>query len=101
EGGKALTGLKVQRFDLTSGALSGDERSIHADCLAMSGGWSPTIHLASQAGARAEWDPGRQAFLPPQPTQRWIGAGAFTGSFSTAEAIAEGRAAGLQAAGGT
>ncbi|RVC57558.1 sarcosine oxidase subunit alpha family protein, partial [Mesorhizobium sp. M2A.F.Ca.ET.046.02.1.1] len=101
EGGKALTGLKVQRFDAMSGSLSGDERSIHAESLLMSGGWSPTIHLASQAGAKAEWDPARQAFLPPKPTQRWIGAGAFTGSFSTAEAIAEGRAAGLQAAGGT
>ncbi|TIT81343.1 MAG: hypothetical protein E5W59_31435, partial [Mesorhizobium sp.] len=86
EGGKALSGLKVQRFDMLSGAPTGDARSIHADCLLMSGGWSPTIHLASQAGAKAEWNPARQAFLPPKPTQRWIGAGAFTGSFSTAEA---------------
>ncbi|MDX8538109.1 sarcosine oxidase subunit alpha [Mesorhizobium abyssinicae] len=99
EGGKALNGLKVQRFDMLSGALTGDARSIHADCLLISGGWSPTIHLASQAGARAEWDASRQAFLPPKPTQRWVGAGAFTGSFSTAEAIAEGRAAGLAASG--
>ncbi|RUX44417.1 FAD-binding protein, partial [Mesorhizobium sp. M4A.F.Ca.ET.050.02.1.1] len=101
EGGKALSGLKVQRFDMLSGAPTGDARSIHADCLLMSGGWSPTIHLASQAGAKAEWNPARQAFLPPKPTQRWIGAGAFTGSFSTAEAIAEGRTAGVAAAGGT
>lgn len=101
EGGKALSGLKVQRFDMVAGALSGDARSVHADCLLMSGGWSPTIHLASQAGAKAEWNAARQAFLPPKPTQNWIGAGAFTGSFSTVEAIAEGRAAGLAAAGGT
>ncbi|RJT41944.1 sarcosine oxidase subunit alpha [Mesorhizobium waimense] len=101
EGGKALSGLKVQRFDMVSGALTGDARSIHADCLLMSGGWSPTIHLASQAGASAEWDAARQAFLPPRPTQKWVGAGAFTGSFSTAEAIAEGRTAGLSAAGAT
>ncbi|QPC92430.1 sarcosine oxidase subunit alpha [Mesorhizobium sp. INR15] len=100
EGGKALSGIKVQRFDMVTGALSGDARSIHADCLLMSGGWSPTIHLASQAGAKAEWNADRQAFLPPKPTQKWIGAGAFTGSFSTLEAIAEGRAAGLSAAGG-
>ena len=33
----------------------------------MSGGWSPTIHLASQAGAKAEWNAARQAFLPPKP----------------------------------
>jgi heterotetrameric sarcosine oxidase alpha subunit len=100
EGSRALSGIKVQRFDMVSGGLSGDARSIHADCLLMSGGWSPTIHLASQAGAKAEWDAARQAFLPPQPTRKWMGAGAFTGSFSTVEAIAEGRAAGLAAAGG-
>ncbi|TJV59995.1 MAG: sarcosine oxidase subunit alpha family protein, partial [Mesorhizobium sp.] len=98
-------------FDMVNGALAGEARSIQADCLLISGGWSPTIHLASQAGARAEWNAARQAFLPPKPTQQWptqrwptqqwIGAGAFTGSFSTAEAIAEGRAAGLSAAGGT
>ncbi|WP_421912539.1 sarcosine oxidase subunit alpha [Mesorhizobium sp.] len=101
EGGKALSGLKVQRFDMANGTLIGEERSIHADCLLMSGGWSPTIHLASQAGAKAEWNAARQAFLPPKPTQKWVGAGAFNGSFSTAEAIAEGRAAGISAAGGT
>ncbi|MCA0012953.1 sarcosine oxidase subunit alpha [Mesorhizobium sp. B292B1B] len=99
EGGKALSGVKLQRFDMANGALTGDARSIHADCLLMSGGWSPTIHLASQAGAKAEWNAARQAFLPPKPTQNWIGAGAFTGSFSTAEAVSEGRAAGLAAAG--
>ncbi|TPN16065.1 sarcosine oxidase subunit alpha [Mesorhizobium sp. B2-1-3] len=99
EGGKALSGVKLQRFDMANGTLTGDARSIHADCLLMSGGWSPTIHLASQAGAKAEWNAARQAFLPPKPTQNWIGAGAFTGSFSTAEAMTEGRAAGLAAAG--
>ncbi|TPJ62253.1 sarcosine oxidase subunit alpha [Mesorhizobium sp. B2-6-1] len=99
EGGKALSGVKLQRFDMTNGTLTGDARSIHADCLLMSGGWSPTIHLASQAGGKAQWNAARQAFLPPKPTQNWIGAGAFTGSFSTAEAVTEGRAAGLAAAG--
>ncbi|PTE09232.1 sarcosine oxidase subunit alpha [Mesorhizobium helmanticense] len=101
EGGKALSGLKVQRFDMASGALSGDARSIHADCLLMSGGWSPTIHLASQAGARAEWNEALQAFLPPKPTQKWIGAGAFNGHFKTLEAILDGRNAGLSAVGAT
>jgi sarcosine oxidase subunit alpha len=99
EGGKALSGIKMQRLDTASGNLSGDARSIHADCLLISGGWSPTIHLASQAGAKAEWSAKRQAFLPPHPTQDWVGAGAFTGSFSTAKAIAEGHAAGVSATG--
>ncbi|MCV3240939.1 sarcosine oxidase subunit alpha family protein [Mesorhizobium sp. ZC-5] len=99
EGGAKLSGIKVQIFDAATGALSGEPRSIEADCLIVSGGWSPVIHLASQAGINPQWDDARQAFLPPQPTQNWVGAGAFNGSFSTEEALAEGHAAACQAAG--
>ena len=65
----------------------------------VSGGWSPVIHLASQAGGRPQWNAEVQAFLPPEPTQNWIGAGAFLGRFSTAEALAQGHAAGIAATG--
>jgi methylglutamate dehydrogenase subunit C len=99
EGGYSLTGIKVRRFDAEGRALSGEPRSIAVDCLAVSGGWSPTIHLASQAGGKAEWSEELQAFLPPSPMQKWLGAGALTGKFSTAEAIAEGWRTGLSAAG--
>ncbi|HWK64457.1 MAG TPA: sarcosine oxidase subunit alpha family protein [Rhizobiaceae bacterium] len=99
EGGKAMTGIKVQKYDATSSALSGDSRNIEADLLVVSGGWSPAIHLASQAGSKPEWDPAIQAFLPPKPTQNWIGAGAFTGTFSTRGALEQGRKAGLAVAG--
>jgi len=99
EGGKRLGGIKAQRFDARTGALSGDPRNIPADCLLMSGGWSPTIHLASQAGLNPVWSDDLQAFLPPQATQNWVGAGGFNGSFATAAALAEGYAAGLKATG--
>ena len=99
EGGRALTDIKIQRFDQASGTVTGDARSIHVDGLLMSGGWSPVLHLASQAGAKPEWDDRLQAFLPPKPTQNWSGAGACTGRFATAEAIVEGHLTGLAAAG--
>jgi len=97
--GKRLTKISVQRFDAAIGHLSGDVRPIEVDCLAVSGGWSPAIHLASQAGRNPIWDEKLQAFLPPEPTQEWIGAGAFTGAFATTDALAAGRDAGLSAAG--
>ncbi|KQZ13885.1 (2Fe-2S)-binding protein [Mesorhizobium sp. Root554] len=100
EGGKALSGVTVQPFQAATGTASGEARNIHADGLLVSGGWSPAIHLASQAGARPEWDDGLQAFLPPQPTRKWTGAGAFNGAFSTAESIAQGVAAGMAVSGG-
>ncbi|MEJ6784505.1 sarcosine oxidase subunit alpha family protein [Aminobacter sp. Piv2-1] len=98
EGGKKLTGVKLAHFDEASGVISGEARAVATDCLVVSGGWSPTIHLASQAGARPAWDAELQAFLPPEPGKGWVGAGAFNGTFSTAEAIAEGFAAGRKAA---
>ncbi|MBX3580733.1 MAG: sarcosine oxidase subunit alpha family protein [Rhizobiaceae bacterium] len=94
EGGKKLHCIKVQDYDIRSGAVSGDARSIDADCLLVSGGWSPVINLASQAGARAEWSERVQAFLPPKDADGWVGAGAFNGTFSLEAALAEGLAAG-------
>ncbi|WP_269929709.1 sarcosine oxidase subunit alpha family protein [Aminobacter sp. HY435] len=96
-GGKKLTGIKVAQFAIAAGALPSGGHNIETDCLLMSGGWSPTIHLASQAGARPLWNEALQAFLPPEAGQGWIGAGAFNGTFSTADAIAEGFAAGRAA----
>ena len=99
EGGQAVSGVKVQRFDAAARALSGDIRVIAADSVLVSGGWSPVIHLASQAGGKPHWNDEVQAFVPPEPTQNWIGAGAFLGRFSTAEALAQGHAAGIAATG--
>ena len=99
EGGKAISGIKIQPFDSNTGMLSGDPHNVEADCLLVSGGWSPAIHLASQAGAKPEWDPSLQAFLPPSANQNWVGAGAFNGSFSTSEALSQGEAAGHKAVG--
>jgi sarcosine oxidase subunit alpha len=96
-GRKALSGVTVQR--LTGGKPVGETRKLAVDCLAVSGGWSPVIHLASQAGQKPEWNDELQAFMPPAPTQRWQGAGAFAGAFDTASALAGGRAAGESASG--
>jgi heterotetrameric sarcosine oxidase alpha subunit len=94
EGGKTLSGVKMQIFDAASGQLSGDPRTIDADCLLMSGGWSPVIHLASQAGAKAEWNDRLQAFLPPRDAEGWIAAGSANGTFALDAVLAEGFAAG-------
>ncbi|MEQ1942869.1 sarcosine oxidase subunit alpha [Mesorhizobium sp. VNQ89] len=94
EGGKKLHCIKVQAFDAATGQISGDPRSIDVDCLLMSGGWSPVINLASQAGAKAEWNERLQAFLPPKDTDGWVGAGGFNGTFSLDAALSEGFAAG-------
>jgi len=98
-GARALSEISVRRFDAGSGTLSGAPRPIPVDCLVVSGGWSPTIHLASQAGGPARWDERLQTFLPPEGLKGLYCAGACGGAFTTHDAIAEGLAGGAMAAG--
>jgi sarcosine oxidase subunit alpha len=71
---------------------------VPADLVAVSGGWSPAVHLHSQAGGKLRWDAAGLAFLPaaPQPDQHH--AGAVAGATSLDLALASGHMAGLAAA---
>ena len=78
---------------------SGRERQIACDLLAMSGGWNPTVHLFSQSGGRLDYDAKRGLFRPGTSVQAEVSVGAANGTLSVARAIAEGAAAGSEAAG--
>lgn len=75
--------------------LRGSERLVlAADCLAISGGWNPSLHLTSHMGARPVWDEGIAAFVPmPDAVPGMVAAGAAAGSFSTAACLQAGAAA--------
>lgn len=47
-------------------ALLGDQEEDACDALAMSGGFSPIVHLACQRGAKPYWSEEHQAFLAPR-----------------------------------
>jgi len=96
-GGQRLAGIEIAPYDPAKGA-SAATRRIACDCLLVSGGWTPTIHLASQAGGPARWDATLTAFLPGEPTQAWRAAGACNGAVSIAASLIEGAAAGAEAA---
>ncbi|MEM7071934.1 MAG: sarcosine oxidase subunit alpha family protein [Pseudomonadota bacterium] len=68
------------------------------DLIAMSGGWTPSVHLFSQAGGKLRFDTGLQAFLPDSARQKPFIAGAGNGSFVPHDAINEGEQAGFEAA---
>ena len=79
---------------------------ISCDCVAMSGGWSPVVHLWSHCGGKLVWD-SAQAMFRPNPELPPLGAngqgfvttaGIANGHLFTAEGIADGFAAGRAAA---
>lgn len=104
EGGMTVRGTgggrRLAYVDLAPQA-GGAVRRIPADGLLMSGGFTPSVHLFSQAGGVLAFDPERAAFLPaavqsPLPLPRLAGAAA--GRFGLAAALADGLAAGRAAA---
>ncbi|HRO12795.1 sarcosine oxidase subunit alpha family protein, partial [Amaricoccus sp.] len=67
---------------------------VAADCLAVAGGWNPTLHLTSHLGARPVWDAALAAFVPaPGGVPGLAVAGAAAGALSTQAALAGGAAA--------
>ncbi|MEI2807855.1 sarcosine oxidase subunit alpha family protein [Albidovulum sp.] len=67
---------------------------IASDCLAVSGGWNPALHLACHMNGRPAWREEIAAFVPkPGMVPGLSVAGAANGAFSTQACLAEGAAA--------
>ncbi len=71
---------------------------IEVDTLAVSGGWSPVVHLHSGRRGRIDWDAQLQGFIAVESVDDMRLAGALTGKYSTASALTSGAQAGAAAA---
>jgi len=70
---------------------SGQITRIPCDCLALSGGWNPALHLACHMNGRPVWREQIAAFVPqPGMVPGLAAAGAANGTFSTQTCLAEG-----------
>jgi sarcosine oxidase subunit alpha len=96
-GSNALKSIRVHAFDTRTGQMAGNSRDIRCDALLVSAGWNPLVHLASQAGATPIYDEGLAAFVPGEPREAWLAAGAIRGTFGSADAAAAGTRAGTAA----
>ncbi len=89
-GTRGRLGLKAIR--LAGGA------EIAADCLAVSGGWSPSVHLTCHQRGRPKWREEIAAFVPEGAPAGMTVAGAAGGALTLTGALREGLAAGAKAA---
>jgi sarcosine oxidase subunit alpha len=85
------------RHGLRSFTLSNGER-IAADCLAVSGGWNPNLHLTSHHRGRPRWHEPIAGFIPGTELPGAMSvAGAANGKLTLGAALREGHNAGLSA----
>ncbi len=97
-GGKHINSVRVMNLAADASSVSGTAKSINCDLLAVSGGWSPVVHLSSQSGARAVWDDDLAMFLPGTPTQAQVSVGAASGTLDLESSLHQATLAGNAAA---
>jgi sarcosine oxidase subunit alpha len=73
-------------------------RALPCDLLAVSGGWSPAVHLHAQSGGKPYFDEMKACFVPGRSVQAERSVGAANGTFPLGECLTEGVTAGTQAA---
>ncbi|WP_439508641.1 sarcosine oxidase subunit alpha family protein [Yoonia sp.] len=81
------------RLGLTSITVThqGGTRVIQTDCLAISGGWNPSLHLTCHMNGRPQWREDIAAFVPsPDAIPGMAVAGACHGVFDTAGCLRDG-----------
>ncbi|MEI9414217.1 sarcosine oxidase subunit alpha family protein [Mesorhizobium sp. Cs1321R2N1] len=80
--------------------LKGPDGRFEAACdlVCVSGGWSPTVHLASHLGVKPRYREDIGGFVPGAFPANQFGAGAMMGIHATADANEDGHRAGIEAA---
>jgi sarcosine oxidase subunit alpha len=91
-----VTGAQLGTLTAEGRVRSGE--TLACDLVLMAGGWTPSVHLFSQARGKLRFDEARQIFVPGISAQAERSAGSCNGTFGIAEAIEEGYEAGEEAA---
>jgi sarcosine oxidase subunit alpha len=97
-GGQRVKSVRVAPMSSEAERVFGAGEAIDCDLVAVSGGWSPTVHLFSQSKGKLQWAEDLGCFVPGGSVQAERSAGACNGAFGLAACLKQGTAAGLAAA---
>ncbi|WP_107495125.1 sarcosine oxidase subunit alpha family protein [Thalassobius sp. I31.1] len=76
--------------EITVQSASGEQK-IAVDCLGVSGGWNPSVHMLCHMNGRPAWDEATQSFLPVENmVPGLVAVGSAAGHFNTQAALESG-----------
>lgn len=97
EGNKKVQSCKIAKLNAKGEVLTLGN-SVSTDLVAMSGGFTPTVHLTSHRSIKPVYNPTLGCFVPGGFDKTHFGAGAMMGCSSWRESLNSGLEAGSQAA---
>ena len=93
-----VSAVTVMQLNEAGDGVSGDIRRLKCDGIAMSGGWSPAVHLFSQSRGELTFDERDGTFRPGNAVQAVRAVGACDGAVTLLECLSAGMEAGRTAA---
>ena len=97
-GGHRANACALAPYDVARGTISGGLTEHDVDLVAMSGGWTPTVHLTSHRGIKPVYRAELASFVPGGFDSDHFGAGSMLGTQTLGDAIQSGWNAARQAA---
>ena len=97
DGKRHVASVEVHAY-VAHGDVGAKRATLACELVAVSGGWSPVIHLFAQSGGKACWNDEKAAFLPGKAVQAECSVGAANGEFRLLHGIRQGIQAGAAAA---
>ena len=86
-GHKRINKVSIMQLSKDGQKVVGSKISISCDCLGISGGWTPAVHLFTQSGGKLKFREEDQVFIPNIYSSDQISIGSCNGDFTLDEIL--------------
>ena len=86
-GYKRINNISIMQLSKDGQKVVGSKKTIKCDCLGISGGWTPAVHLFTQSGGKLKFRDEDQVFVPDVYPSDQISIGSCNGDFTLDEIL--------------
>ena len=86
-GYRKLNSIEIMNLSEDGSKVLGKKIKAKCDCLAISGGWTPMVHMHTQSGGKLNFRESDQVFLPKELGSEHISVGSCNGDFELDDII--------------
>ncbi len=86
-GYRKINSVEIMNLSEDGSNVVGDKNRINCDCLAISGGWTPMVHMHTQSGGKLDFRELDKTFIPNEIDQNHINVGSCNGDFELEDII--------------
>ena len=86
-GYRKIKSIEIMSLSDDGSNIVGNKTKVNCDCLVISGGWTPMVHMHTQSGGKLNFRDSDQVFTPKEESAEQISVGSCKGDFELDEII--------------